>query len=473
MIISTMMRYVVCLLILLPSLLHAKVWYVVQGSAIPDPKTAASLAQSGDTVDIAYAVTPYVAYETKWPQNNLLIRGSGGLPVLKAESFSVTQKAIFVTQGNDITIENIHFTNAKVLDANGAGIRSEGVNLTVRSCTFTYNEDGILAGDKANCTILIEYCVFGFNGHGDGYSHNLYINHVQKFIFQHNYTHDCTVGHLLKSRAYETYILYNRFDSPGGYDPSREIDLPNGGQVVILGNIIRQTVNDQNSNIIGYGLEGLSNPAPQEVYLINNTLINEKSNGSFLQCQSGTTLLKAYNNIVAGGGSFIGGTVPSTLDTASNIRNTNISNIGFIDPSVQNYHLMNTSGAVNNGVVPGLYGTFNLTPSFEYVDDAGTKDRVNHYPIDIGAFETEATTAVPFGIKDDTSKIIVIETKIHFIGIENGTSFILSDLQGKMLIKSFVSESDVLNISTLNTGLYNCVLYNKAGILNNVKVFKL
>ncbi|HNE47745.1 MAG TPA: hypothetical protein PK806_01105, partial [Saprospiraceae bacterium] len=103
-------------LLILPAFLlfltisSAKIWYVVPGTSIPDPKTAAGLASSGDTIDIAYSAVPYLAYETKWPQHNLLIRGSGtSRPILKAETFSVTQKAIFVIQGNDVTIENIEF----------------------------------------------------------------------------------------------------------------------------------------------------------------------------------------------------------------------------------------------------------------------------------------------------------------------------------------------------------------------------
>ncbi|HMG14688.1 MAG TPA: hypothetical protein VK590_04525, partial [Saprospiraceae bacterium] len=303
-------------------------------------------------------------------------------------------------------------------------------------------------------------------------SHNLYINHVQKLIFQHNYTHDCTVGHVLKSRAFESYILYNRFDSPGGYDPSREIDLPNGGQVVLIGNVIRKTVNDQNSNMIGYGLEGLSNPGSQEVYMINNTLINEKSNGSFIQCQSGTSLFKAYNNIVAGGGVFISGTIPNTLDTASNLRNTSIDQIGFINPSMQNYHLMNSSEAVNAGVVPGTYGAFNLTPSFEYVDDALSKDRVNHYPLDIGAFETESTTVVHNSVKEDFSRMIILASGIHFKSIGDRTGFLLSDLQGNILIKGLVSEKEVIDLNCISTGIYIATIYDEKGVTHTRKIFK-
>ena len=58
-------------------------------------------------------------------------------------------KAIWVIQGDDTTVESVVFTGAAVVDKNGAGIRQEGKNLTVRRCYFHDNEDGILAGDKA------------------------------------------------------------------------------------------------------------------------------------------------------------------------------------------------------------------------------------------------------------------------------------------------------------------------------------
>lgn len=449
--------------------LNAKIWYVVQGSAIPDPKAASALAQDGDTVDIAYAFAPYTAYETKWPQNNLLIRGSGGQPILKANANSVTQKAIFVTQGNDITVENIAFIDCTVPDLNGAGIRSEGVNLTVRACKFANNENGILAGDKANCQILVEYCVFSQNGHGDGYSHNIYINHIQKFIFRHNYTHDCKVGHLIKSRAFETYILYNRIDSPDGFNPSREIDLPNGGLAIIIGNVIRQTLNAENSNIIGYGLEGLSNPAPNSIYLINNTLINEKSNGSFVQLQAGTETFKAYNNIIAGGGSFLSGSSPGTLDTLTNLRTTDISSVGFQDPINLDYHLKTSSIAVNKGTIPGIAGTYDLTPTFEYVSIASTKPRTNYYPLDLGAFESEVTTGIS-SYYEDLNHIKVIKNSIELSGIPNNTTCLITDLKGNLLIKKEVVSDNIIQLNGLYDGIYVISLLSNNKLIETKKI---
>lgn len=373
---------------------QAKIWYVVQGGTIPDPKTASGLAQDGDTIDIAYNAMPYLAYETKWPQHNLLIRGSGSSrPVLKAESFSVTQKAIFVTQGNDIVIENIEFANCKVPDKNGAGIRVEGVNLTVRDCKFTKNEMGILAGDKQGSTITVENCEFAFSGYGDGYSHNIYINHVENFIFRFNYSHDSKIGHLVKSRAYNNYILYNRLDSPENGTPSREIDLPNGGIAIIIGNVIRQTLSGENSNLIGYGLEGLSNPAPHVVCINNNTIINEKTNGSFVHLQSGTEFLKMTNNIFAGGGNLMNG-APAMIDTFSNIRVSDIQKAGFVDATGLDFHLSDTSIAINKGSEPGKYNNFDLIAYFEYVDLAKNKERKFIGKIDAGAFESDISTGL-------------------------------------------------------------------------------
>ncbi len=75
-------------------------------------------------------------------------------------------KAIWVVQGSDTTIENVELTGAAVPDMNGAGIRQEGKNLTVRGCLFHDNENGILAGDVAGSEILIETSEFDHNGAG-------------------------------------------------------------------------------------------------------------------------------------------------------------------------------------------------------------------------------------------------------------------------------------------------------------------
>ena len=50
---------------------------------------------------------------------------------------SAESKAIWVIKGNNCRVENIEFSNCRVPDNNGAGIRMEGTNLTVSHCYFT------------------------------------------------------------------------------------------------------------------------------------------------------------------------------------------------------------------------------------------------------------------------------------------------------------------------------------------------
>jgi len=82
-------------------------------------------------------------------------------------------KGIWVISGNDTVVENIEFSGAAVPDANGAGIRFEGVNLTVRNCYFHHNQNGILTNNQQVGELLVEYTEFGFNGDGSGQTHNI------------------------------------------------------------------------------------------------------------------------------------------------------------------------------------------------------------------------------------------------------------------------------------------------------------
>ena len=79
--------------------------------------------------------------------SKLTLRGIGqGRVKLPANGKHAGGKAIWVIAGNDVTVENIEFSGARVPDRNGAGIRPEGQNLTVRNCRFYDCEDGILGG---------------------------------------------------------------------------------------------------------------------------------------------------------------------------------------------------------------------------------------------------------------------------------------------------------------------------------------
>ncbi len=374
--------------------IHATTWNVGPTRSYTYCSQVASLVQHGDTVEIDFAI--YVNDpQVIWNKNNLYIVGIGGRPRLEAGSIIANDmsngKGIFVISGSNVHVHNIEFANAVVQDNNGAGIRQEGANLHISNCRFVSNEMGILAGNIPNCKTTVEYCEFVNGGStlNPGYQHNIYINHIDTLVFRYNFTYDAIAeGHELKSRATYNFILYNRIANQSSED-SRTIDLPNGGTSVIVGNIIEQGPNSANSNLLGYGLEGLTNNAPHELYCVNNTFINKKATGSFIQIANGTETLFVKNNTFAGaktGGLFIGSA--TVLDSSNNAINNSLDVFGFEDPSNHDYHLSSTSVLIDAGTMISteVLG-YALQPYLSYVDTCLYESRsLNGLP-DIGAYE--------------------------------------------------------------------------------------
>jgi hypothetical protein len=413
--------------------LHATVWQVGNGSIYSMPSQVSTLVQDGDTVDIAAGTYP--SDVARWTANDLLLRGIGGLAHLESNGMAWGDKAIWVIQGDRTIVEWIEFSECTVPDQNGAGIRQEGHDLIVRHCYFHDNENGILAGTINPSTIVIEFSEFDHNGAGDGYSHNLYINNIDTLIFRYNYSHHAVVGHELKSRAHVNIIEYNRFSNEATGTASREIDLPNGGQAYLIGNVIQQGVQGQNSNLIGYGLEGLNNTGPHELYAINNTLLNEKNTGSFFSVASENVFFKAYNNILAGAGNVMAGSWPAAIDTVGNYRSSVIADAGFADVAAYDLRIIPGSPAQDFGSAAGISTSgYPLIAQDEYVHPADMAPRCLQQPIDAGAFET-CTTA----IERNDDQISVCPQLLYRNGNmelmnANGSEVIeIMDLDGRMI----------------------------------------
>ena len=432
----------------------ATIWQVGPSHTYTMPSQVSTLVQNGDTVDIDAGTYP--SDVCRWQADNLLLRGVGGMAYLESNGLSWGDKAIWVIQGNNNRVEWIEFSECTSTSHNGAGIRYEGLNLTVSHCYFHNNEDGILGGAFHPCTVIIELSEFAYNGYGDGYTHNLYIGNIDTLIFRYNYSHHTNVGHELKSRAYVNYILYNRLSNEATGTASREIDLPNGGLAIIMGNVIQQGLNGQNSNLVGYGLEGLANPAPHNLYLVNNTLVNEKPAGNFVNVIAGTNIYKGYNNIFAGAGSFLSGT-PTILDTAGNKIYSSITSAGFTNSAGYDYHLLATSTAIDAGVNAGNANNgFSLTPVSEYVHPANYAARNITGNIDAGAYEYNSSTGIFRPQNEEGIRIFVSGKSLQIISLEKISSLQIFDLQGRIV-------SGAYDLSALKTGIYMAAVRTASG----------
>jgi hypothetical protein len=365
------------------------------GMTYPTPCRAFAAAAAGDTILINAGT--YSGDVCGIYAHNLIIRGVNGRPKIDAAGRNAMGKGTWVVVGNNITVENVEMTGAKVPDRNGAAIRLEGTHFTMRRSFLHNNENGILTGANLNSNILIEHSEFGRNGYGTGQTHNLYIGTVRTLTFRYNFSHDAHVGHNLKSRAQTNHILYNRFSStaPGQIgttasgQPSYEIDLPNAGLSYVIGNVIQQPAANQNPSMISYGVEGASNPN-HNLYVVNNTFLNDDTvRGTFVLVGSGVTRpVLMQNNILAGTG--------SVSNQTSMVQKTNYRSVapGFVNRAT--YDLRPTANAlvIDAGSAPGVSVTgASLSPVAGYKHIATAIARPVTGALDIGAYE--ATSVAP------------------------------------------------------------------------------
>jgi len=366
------------------------------GKKYAKPSQAIAAAKDGDVIEIDAAGT-YVDDSAKIQRNKLTIRGIGeGRAVLRCTKNIPNGKGIFVTKGSDLVIENIEFVGARVRDRNGAGIRADGKNLTVRRCKFHDCQDAILGGAG---TVLIEYCEFSHNGKSrHPVTHNLYMSRrVDKLIYRFNYSHFTDIGHLLKSRAKENHILYNRLTDEDGTG-SYVINLPNGGRSVIIGNILQKGRKGGNTTIIAYGEEGKVWPG-SELYIVNNTMINEYPRGTpwFIRVRKVPEDFKLVvkNNIFAGRGSVCNW-------QKAKMGGNFAGDPKFVNRAKWDLRLQKGSPCIDKGVDPGdVHGSDTLdpktglhadwkrklTPTRQYVHPCDKEKRPTVGQLDIGACE--------------------------------------------------------------------------------------
>lgn len=352
------------------------------GSTLERPSMAAKVACDGDTIEIAAGTYP--GDVAVWRRSNLTIRGVNGRAHLKANGAAAEGKAIWVIKGRNTTVESIEFSGAKVRDRNGAGIRQEGADLTVRNCYFHDNEMGILTGTNLESEIVIERSEFANSsvepGRTTHIGHNIYIGAVRRFTLRASYSHHARIGHNVKSRARENYLLYNQIaDGPDG-TASYEVELPNGGLSFLIGNLIQQGPKTENDAVVSYGAEGLAGGV-NELYVVNNTIVNDRpAGGRFIVVAPRTQLVTILNNVFAGPGTVLVG-------PGQPMDNVQVADAGFVDRTHYDYHLKRGSPAIDAGRPAGEAHGFALTPVAQYVPKCGEEPRPTAGALDCGAYE--------------------------------------------------------------------------------------
>jgi Right handed beta helix region len=272
-------------------------------------QTAIDAAAWGDTVSVA-AGTYTDQFLTIGKA--LTLQSAGGQVILTATAQPPNGKAM-ITESGTVTIAGFSISGVTVPDSNGAAIRYEGGDLTLRDVFLHHNQEGLLGVSDGAGSITIDHSEIAFNGDGSGSTHGLYIGAIASFTLTNSYVHDTAEGHEIKSRAATNTITGNRIfdnDSTSSY----AVDLPNGGAVTISGNVIQQGPNTHNPAIIAYGEEGVTHAGVASI--TGNSIINDSARGVLLLDRSG----------VAAG--FTDGSVFGL--TASQLGNVTASGIDYL-----------------------------------------------------------------------------------------------------------------------------------------------
>jgi len=222
--------------------------------------------------------------------------------------------------------------------------------------------------------VLIEYSEFSRNGTGDGKN----AQHVPQRIRDALYA----AIQLLSSRpqrshrqepgAGESYSLQPHHGRERHHDWQcwLRYELRNqsaqNGLSFIIGNLIQKGPNAENSTIISYGEESFFAPGfnngRAELYVVNNTIVNDRGAGTFIFVMNGIgTTGQIVNNIFSGNGTVLSGTNTMTL-TTNLVSNTP----GLVNSANYDYRLAPGSPAIDAGSNPGTGAGVSLVPTSQY-----------------------------------------------------------------------------------------------------------
>ena len=325
---------------------------------------ALASAKDGDVIELLPG--DYRGQHLLLTNRKLTLRGVGKRPVIHGDGKVSRYPALWTVRGGDISVENIEFRGARAQDASGAGIRHEGGRLTVRNSVFFDNEHGILSINDEAAELIIENTQFGMAPRVvGGLPHMLNVGRIGKLSVQGSRFQQGFEGHMIKSRARESFIGYNLLHDGSTGESSYEIDLPIGGVATVIGNIIGQSPRSQNRVLVAFGAEGNSPWPRNALYLAHNTLINNSYIPAWFlrvwrdRLPAGNEVV-SVNNLIVGPGLFWLG--------ASGVFDGNRPvTLGMLaDAATHAFELPADSYWRGSGVDPRNVGGVDLSPKAEF-----------------------------------------------------------------------------------------------------------
>lgn len=173
-------------------------------------------------------------------------------------------KAALVLRGRESVVDGIIFRGYSVNDGNGAGIRIETGNLSVRNATFLDSQEGIIGGHPSAQRISIDRSSFSGLGQCDesvNCAHSIYLINQGSVTVTRSRFERGRGGHYAKVRTPHITITDCSFDDSAGRNTNYAIDLSEGGTGLIARNSFVQGAHKENDGaIIAVAAEGKTYP---------------------------------------------------------------------------------------------------------------------------------------------------------------------------------------------------------------------
>ena len=158
-------------------------------------------------------------------------------------------KAALVLRGHGAVIDGLVFRHMSVGDGNGAGVRVETGDVTIRNAMFLDSQEGILGGYPNNQKIVIDHSTFSGLGQCDqtpDCAHSIYLANKGQVTITRSRFERGRGGHYVKLRVPNVQITDNSFDDTQGTKTNYMIDLPEGATGLIARNTFVQGPNKEN-----------------------------------------------------------------------------------------------------------------------------------------------------------------------------------------------------------------------------------
>ena len=320
-------------------------------------------------------------------QKRLTIQGVGGRPVLFADGQSAEGKAILVLRDGEVVIDNIEFRGARVADGNGAGIRFERGRLTVKSCAFFDNQNGILTANVADAELSVIDSQFGLAPAGQHLPHLLYVGRIARFSLQGSQLSGGDNGHLVKSRAAVNHVAYNRLVDGAAGKAAYELEFPNGGLAFVVGNVVSQSANTSNPAVLSFGAEGPgASPREHGLFVAHNTFINDGLRPAWFvrvhDDKLGAPVARVLQNNL-----FVGLGISDVQWADIGQGNYVLAHWALQDADAGLYGLTNNSVLRGRAVAAASVGGETLAPQAQFSAPAGTRKLDKNRSLSPGALQ--------------------------------------------------------------------------------------